>query len=62
VNFDNKCRSSTTAEELGEMTKTNNPEEIQLDSDVDTDEEKEAEGECVTVFVVHTVLTYFFAK
>lgn len=36
-------RSSTTAEELGEMTKTNNPEEIQLDSDVDTDEEKEAE-------------------
>ena len=37
-------RSSTTNEELGEMTKTNNPEEILLDSDVETDEEKEAEG------------------
>ena len=33
------CRSNTTDEELGEMTKTNNPEEINIDS------ENESEGE-----------------
>ena len=38
-------RSNATDEELGEITKTNNPEEINIDDDeFDTDEEKTVEG------------------
>jgi len=36
-------RSETTEEELGEMTKTNNPEEIDIDED-ETDEDEQVEG------------------
>ena len=38
-------RSNTTNEELGEMVKTNNPEEINIDTD-ESDEEEEVEGQC----------------
>ena len=37
-------RSETTEEELGEMTKTNNPEEIDIDEDGSTDEDEQVEG------------------
>ena len=37
-------RSNTTTEELGEMTKTTNPDEINIDEDYSTDEEEEVEG------------------
>ena len=37
-------RSNTTDEELGEFTKTSNPEEINIDEDFETDEEEEVEG------------------
>ncbi|XP_013420306.1 pre-mRNA-splicing factor SYF1 [Lingula anatina] len=36
-------RSNTTEEELGEMTKTNNPEEINIDEDFESDEEETVE-------------------
>lgn len=36
-------RSNTTDEELGALTKTSNPEEINIDEDFDTDEEEEVE-------------------
>jgi pre-mRNA-splicing factor SYF1 len=38
------CRSETTDEELGEMTKTNNPEEINIDDEGSTDEDEQVEG------------------
>lgn len=34
-------RSTTTDEELGELTKTHNPEEINIDEDSDDDEQVE---------------------
>ena len=37
-------RSDTTHDELGDLVKTNNPEEINIDDD-DTDEEETVEGE-----------------
>lgn len=37
-------RSNTTDEDLGEYTKTTNPDEINIDDDFDTDEEEEIEG------------------
>ena len=37
-------RSTTTDEDLGELTKTHNPEEIDIDDDSDDDEH--VEGEC----------------
>ena len=36
-------RSDTTTEELGELTKTNNPEEINIDTD-ESDSDQEIEG------------------
>ena len=36
-------RSDTTHDELGDLVKTNNPEEINIDDD-DTDEEETVEG------------------
>ena len=40
-----QIRSDATEEELGELTKTNNPEEINIDDDdIATDEEEEIEG------------------
>ena len=39
-------RSDTTHDELGDLVKTNNPEEINIDDD-DTDEEETVEGEGV---------------
>jgi len=44
-------RSSTTQEELGEMTKTNNPEEINIDDDAETDEDETIEGVCVVLLI-----------
>ena len=38
------CRSNTTEEELGEMTKTHNPEEINIDDDFESDDEETVEG------------------
>ncbi|KAH3792946.1 hypothetical protein DPMN_146448 [Dreissena polymorpha] len=37
-------RSNTTDEELGEMTKTTNPDNINIDEDFSTDEDEEVEG------------------
>lgn len=37
-------RSTTTDEDLGELTKTHNPEEIDIDDDSDDDEN--VEGKC----------------
>ena len=45
INVD-KCvffRSNTTEQDLGDMVKTNNPEEINIDED-DTDEDEVVEG------------------
>ncbi len=42
--LDSYRRSNTTTEELGEMTKTNNPEEINIDSDESDDEQTVEEG------------------
>ena len=38
-------RSDATQEDLGDLVKTNNPEEINIDDDEDTDEEETVEGE-----------------
>lgn len=38
-------RSNTTDEELGEMTKTTNPDEINIDSDFSSDEDENIEGQ-----------------
>ena len=54
-------RSTTTDEDLGELTKTHNPEEIDIDDDSDDDEN--VEGECnmykrhiiFCIFLVHSV-------
>lgn len=37
-------RSNTTEDELNEMTKTTNPDEINIDEDYSTDEDEEIEG------------------
>ena len=37
-------RSNATDEELGEMTKTTNPDEINIDSDFSSDEDENVEG------------------
>lgn len=38
-------RGSNTEEELGDLTKTNNPEEINIDDDEDeSDDDEEVEG------------------
>ena len=37
-------RSDKTDEELGAMTRTNNPDEINIDSDVESDEDETVEG------------------
>ena len=37
-------RSNTTDEELGELTKTTNPDEINIDEDYSSDEDQEVEG------------------
>ena len=39
------CRSNTTTEELGELTKEANPEEINIDTDDSSDEDQEIEGQ-----------------
>ena len=41
------CRSKTTDEELGELTKTTNPDEINIDEDYSSDEDQEVEGEII---------------
>lgn len=37
-------RSNATDEDLGEMTKTTNPDEINIDSDFSSDEDENVEG------------------
>ena len=37
-------RSNTTDEELGELTKTTNPDEINIDEDYSSDEDEQVEG------------------
>ena len=37
-------RSDTTQEDLGELVKTNNPEEISIDDDFESDDEATVEG------------------
>ena len=40
-------RSNTTTEELGDIAKIANPEEITIDDDFSSDEEETVEGTCI---------------
>ena len=42
-------RSNTTDEELGEMTKTTNPDEINIDEDYSSDDDEEIEGKIISI-------------
>ena len=49
-------RSNTTEEELGEMTKTTNPDEINIDEDYSSDEDEEIEGKIISITLYYMFL------
>ena len=53
------CRSNTTDEELGELAKTTNPDEINIDEDYSSDEDEEVEGKETGLYRLRHAKTCF---